>query len=128
MKKSLNWISHSAVLLLFLFLLAQSQHFHHHGDSHLHEITSSQSCEDSHDHPIHRHDNTCQNIHHLTEDCSYCDWQQPLVNQSTIGIYVQQIDYFRDSYIDVLPNTRIKTALRANSNKAPPALFPINAG
>ncbi|MFM1793604.1 MAG: hypothetical protein RLZZ252_1958, partial [Bacteroidota bacterium] len=73
----LNWIKHGSVLLLILLILGQSQHFHHHGDSHSHKAENPYSCENGHNHPIHTHDNHCQNTHHITEDCNYCDWQQP---------------------------------------------------
>ncbi len=118
----LNWIKHSSILLLIILFLGQSQHFHHHGGIHSHETGIIDSCEKGHNHPIHRHDNTCHNTHHITEDCNYCDWQQPLVNQSSITICFQQVKGNWLLYNELIPIRIVQNQIRINSNKAPPTV------
>ncbi|MFN5890856.1 MAG: hypothetical protein ACK448_10705 [Bacteroidota bacterium] len=120
MKLLTNWIRTVSILLTIIFLAAQSQHFHHHGDSHNH--SESTSCENGHNHPIHKHDGNCNNTQHITEDCSYCDWQQPLVNQSNLSVSTNSLSFSLAIIAIFHQNPFLKPAIRKNSNKAPPTV------
>ena len=120
MKKLLNWSKNGSVLLLTLFLLAQSQYFHGHGSSHIYEKDPTHSCHRGHNHPIHQHDTACNNSHHLSEDCNYCDWLQPLVNQASLNLCFQHLEAGLPILNEVLSTFLVESELRVNSNKAPP--------